>query len=200
MTPKRPRRSRRDPSSSRPLDPNVAIRRLLLRVGAVAVLAALVVLLLTEVTELRGELAFARFYRMEQLAEKSPYPTDFTKAVRSASAEAELVMFFSRRNPDALWEIVVSCLRWSGREELDPLFRLRLGEKAARAAVLAVRAAPSDYEPWLWLAHTQGALGLRKQAEVCLDRARTLAPPGTGLELLPASPEQGKAEAGDSER
>lgn len=149
-----------------------------------AALAALVVLVLAEVTELRGELAFARFYRMKQLAEKSRYPADLTKAVQSASAEAELVMLFGGRNPDALWEVIVSCLRWSGREELDPLLRLRLAEKAMRAATLAVRAAPSDYEPWLWLARAQAALGLAEQAQLCLQRAQELAPPGMQLQLL----------------
>lgn len=172
-------------SSSSPgfLNPDTVIRHLALRVGAVAALAALAVLLLAELGELRGELAFARFLRMQQLAEKSSYPTDLAKAVRSASTEAELVMFFSQRNPDALWEVVVSSLRWSGREELDPLLRLRLGEKAVRAAALAVRAAPSDYEHWLWLAHTQAALGLWDQAGLCLNRAQELAPPGEELEL-----------------
>ena len=193
-------RSSRQSSSPRSLNPDDALRHFALRVGAVVTLAALVVLVLAEVTELRGELAFTRFHRMKQLAEKSRYPTSLTRAVRSASADAELVMFFSKRNPDALWEVVVTCLQWSGNEGLEPLVRLRLGEKAARAAVLAVRAAPSDYEPWFWLARTQAALGLWKQAEVCLGRAQALAPPGTRMELLPASPEQGKAEAGDSER
>ena len=180
--------SRQSSSSLGSLNPDDALRHFALRVGAVVALAALVVLLLAEMTELRGELAFARFYHMKQLSEKSRYPTDLTRAVRSASTEAEFVIFFSKRNPDALWEVVVSCLRWSGNEELDPLFRLRLGEKAARAAVLAVRAVPSDYEPWLWLARTQAVLGLREQAEVCFDRAQALAPPGARLELLPASP------------
>jgi len=182
------RRSRRSSSSPGSLNPDAAIRHLALRVGAVAALAALAVLLLAELGELRGELAFARFLRMKGLAERSRYQADLTRAVHSASAEAELVMFFSQRNPDALWEVVVSSLRWSGREELDPLLRLRLGEKAVRAAALAVRAAPSDYEPWLWLARAQAALGLWEQAQLCLKRAQALAPPGTALELLPARP------------
>jgi Flp pilus assembly protein TadD len=123
---------------------------------------------------------------MKRLAETSRYPTDLTRALHRASAEAELMMFFSQRNPDALWEVAVSSLRWSGREELDPLLRLRLAEKAARVAALAVHAAPSDFESWLWLARAQAALGLAEQARLCLTRAQALAPPGAALELLPA--------------
>ena len=178
-------RSRR--SSASALDnPDAALRHLVIRAGAMAALVALAVLALAELSELRGELAFARFYRMKQLADKSSYPTDLTKAVRNASAEAELVMLFSKRNPDALWGIIVPCLRWSASEVLDPLLRLRLAEKATRAAALAVRAAPSDFEPWLWFARTQAALGLREHAQLCLKRAQELAPPRTKLELLEA--------------
>ncbi|GAH75522.1 unnamed protein product, partial [marine sediment metagenome] len=76
-------------------------------------------------------------------------------------------------------------------EELDPLLRLRLAEKAVRSAALAVRAAPSDYEPWLWLARTQASLGLWEQGERCLERAKELAPTGQRLELF--EPEKGPA-------
>lgn len=177
------RRSGRSSSSPGSLNPDAAIRHLALRVGAVLALAVLALLALAEFTELRGELAFARFYRMSELAERPLYTGDFARVVQNGSGEAELVMLFCRRNPDALSEVVVSCLFWSDSEELDPLLRLRLAEKAVGAAALAVRAAPSDYEHWLWLAHTQAALGLWDQAGLCLNRAQELAPPGEELEL-----------------
>jgi tetratricopeptide (TPR) repeat protein len=151
---------------------------------------ALTVLAFAQLTELRGELGFMRFCHLRQTAAKSRNPDEFAKAVPAASAEGELVMLFSKGNPDALLEISTSSLRWSGAEGLDPLLRLRLGEKAVRAAALAVRAAPSDYEPWLWLARTQAALGLWEQAQLCLERAQELAPPGEELQLLSARPEQ----------
>ena len=106
--------------------------------------------------------------------------------VRNASAEAELVMFLARGNVDALWEVAVTCLRWSADSDLDPLLRLRMGEVAVRAAVLAVHAAPADYEPWLWLARAQASLGLWEQGRLCLERAQQLAPPGMELELFPS--------------
>ena len=181
--------SRRKPGTRRrPEQPAVdelgIVRCVLLRAGAVAVLGGLSVLGLTELTELRGELAFARFYSMEQLAEKSRTPDHLARTVRNASSEATLVILFASRNPEALWEIATSCLRWVGREELDPVLRLRLAEKAVQAAMLAVSAAPSDYDNWLWLACAHAVLGLWEQADICLNRARDLAPPGLELELL----------------
>ena len=170
--------------------PGSAQRHLATRVAAAAALAALVVLVLAELSELRGEFAFARFHQMKELAAKSQRATGLTEAVEEASGEAELVMLLSQRNPDALWEVTVSCLRWSAEQDLDPLLRLRLGEKAVRAAALAARAAPSDYEPWLWLARTQAALGLLDQAELCLKRAQELAPPEMDLQLLRPRPEK----------
>ena len=124
------RRSRRSASQLTPEDAEAVLRHLTVRAIALAALAALVVLGLAELRELRGELAFARFYHLRRLAEKSHDPAELTRAVESASAEAELVMLFSGGNPDALWEVTVACLWWSTQEDLDPLLRLRLGEKA----------------------------------------------------------------------
>ena len=162
------------------------VRRILLRVGAVAVLVALSALALAELTELRGELAFARFCYLERLAKKSRTPDHLAKVVRNASSEATLVVLFANRSPDALWGITMSCLRWVGREELDPVLQLRLAERAAQAGMLAVRAAPSDYDNWLRLARAHAALGLWDEADMCLNRARQLAPPGLELQLLEA--------------
>ena len=158
--------------------------RLLVRGWVLAAIAGVTVMVVAELGEVRGELAFARFRCMRRLAEKSSHATDVTKAVELASMEAELVMRFSERNPDALWEVIVQCLGWSEREDLEPLLRLRLGEKATRAAVLAVRAAPSDYESWLWFARSQASLGLWEKAEKSLKRARELGPPGMALGIF----------------
>lgn len=189
MSPKKHYRSSRRSSRRQSDNSEGALRFLAVRAGAVVGLVVLIVLLIFEVSELRGELAFKRFYRLERLAEKSRDRDSLSRAVENASSEAELVMFFGKGNPDALWEITVSCLEWSGREELNPILRLRLAERAVGASALAVCAAPSDYEPWLWLARSQAVLGLASQAESALKRAQELAPPGTKLLLLPVGSE-----------
>jgi Flp pilus assembly protein TadD len=155
----------------------------------VALLAVVAALCLAELNDLRGELAFARYRRLARLAEmawKAGRRAELASAVQQASAEAELIMRFARQNPDALRIVAATCVGWSGTDGLDPLLRLRLAEKAAAAAGLAVRAAPSDYELWLWLARSQFSLGLGRQAQACLRRAQQLAPPGMSLELVPA--------------
>jgi hypothetical protein len=135
-----------------------------------------------ELTELRGELAFARFLRFCQLAKVSGAPY-LAEAVNKACTEADLVMTFSTGNADALREVARTFLQWSGKKELSPDLRLRLADMSAQAAALAVRAAPADYENWLWFARTQRALGLQKQAQLCLERAQELAPPGAKMGL-----------------
>ena len=177
-------------SQPTPRDAALVLRHLAVRAVASAALAAVVVLGVAELRELRGELAFARFYHLQRLAEKSRNPAELTRAVQGAFTEAESVMLFGRGNPDALWEVTVASIWWSTADDLDPLLRLRLGEQAVRAAMLAVRAAPSDYEPWLWLARAQASLGLWKQAQLCLRRAQDLAPPGKKLELYQAKLEK----------
>jgi tetratricopeptide (TPR) repeat protein len=141
----------------------------------------------TELGEIRGELAFARFLRLKSLVEKMQASGDrsgLSGSVQGASAEAELVMLFSRANPDALRSVSVACMVWSAAGSLDPLLRLRLGETAVTAAALAVRAAPSDYEDWLLLARAEASLGLWEQAQLCLTRAQELAPPGKVLQIV----------------
>ncbi|MCK4282830.1 MAG: hypothetical protein KAX44_00830 [Candidatus Brocadiae bacterium] len=159
------------------------MRRLAVRAGAVVALVGLAVLSVAELGELRGELAFARFDRLTRLAEASRYPADLTRVVENACPEADLVVLFGARSPEALWHVTVNCLSWAGNEKLDPMLRLGLGERALRVAALGVRAAPSDYEPWLWLARAQASLGLWEYSELSLRRAGELAPPGTSPTL-----------------
>lgn len=170
----------------RPDKDGTALRRFAVRLCAVAALGALVGLGLMELCELRGELAFVRFCKVARFADEARARGAITRAVREGLVEAELILRFGRGSADALWEVTVTCSRWSQDADLDPLLRLRMGETAARAAVLWVRAAPSDYEPWLWLARAHAALGLNAQSRLCLERAQQLAPRGTRLELFPA--------------
>ncbi len=188
MTPKVKRKKMRSSSQRTPEDAGGAVRHRLIRVGALAALAALAVVALAEFTELRGELAFARFYRLRRLAEKARNPDQLAAAVTHGSSEGNLVMLFGRGNADALWLVAGTSLRWASRQELDPILRLILVEKAARAAALSVRAAPSDYLNWVQLAHAFGSLGLAQQADLCLEQAQDLALPGEVVQLLRPEP------------
>ena len=180
---RRRRRSLKLPSSDAAQDP---ISLLVYRTVGIAALGVIVILSIAELTELHGELAFARFLQVRQLADQCDTPAILASAVEDASADAERIMAFGRRNPDALREVTMAFLTWSERKELEPTLCLRLGEVAVQAAALAVRAAPSDYEPWLCLAQAQYVLGLRLQADLCLKRAQELAPPGMQLRLFGA--------------
>ena len=183
MSHRRRQRSKRL-RSPEPYESEAVLRHLIVRIAAVAVLTGLAVLNLAELHELRGEMAFARFCQMRKLEEKSRGAAGATSAVQNACAEADWVMLFGRGNPDALWEIAVTCLGWSQDSDLDPMLRLRMGEKAIAAALLAAHAAPSDYEPWLALARAHISLGLWGQGRICLRRAQDLAPPGMELDPL----------------
>ncbi len=177
------RRSKQSPKPSASDEGTVAVHRLAVRAGAIVALVGLAVLSVAELSELRGELAFARFDRLTRLAGASRYPADLTRFVENACPEADLVMLFAARSPEALWHVTVKCLSWAGNEKLDPMLRLGLGERALRVAALGVRAAPSDYEPWLWLARAQASMGLWEHSELSLRRAGELAPPGTSPTL-----------------
>lgn len=150
-----------------------------LRVAAAVGLAALVVLAVTEIGELRGALAFARFDMARRAVRSTRAGRRLESLLGTASAEADLVMRQGSSNPEALWEISRASSLWSGLPALkDPVLRLELAERAARAAAQAARAAPSDYTHWLQLARTQRSLGLPEAAGACVQRARELAPPG----------------------
>ena len=173
------------PSSDlrRPDSPDDTIRIPAIRIGAVIGLIVAAILAAAELTELRGELAFVRFLSFSKTANELQDSEALSRVVQETMVEADLIMTFSRRNPDALQEVTKNFLRWSLVKELDPSLRLRLAEMAVQAAMLAVCAAPSDFEPWHGLAQAHYALGLQKQANICLKRAQELAPPGMKLKI-----------------
>jgi tetratricopeptide (TPR) repeat protein len=192
-----PSRSTRRRTEAVPESHEALLRQLRLRLGAVAGLMVLLVLAAGEVSDLRGELASARFRYFGRLADARRDPKELERAVEAATADAELVLQFDQNNPEAVGETSLTCLDWAGREDLGPLLRLRLGDLAARAGLLAVRAAPSDCDAWLGLARALAALGLQEQADICLERAQSLAPPGTVLRLLPQRVENGGQSSSD---
>lgn len=149
-----------------------------MRLCALVALAAVAVLAGTQLGDLRGELAFARFHRLVRLAKESSGPEELGRTVAEASVEADLVMHFADGDADALWNVAVACLSWAGERQLDPILRLRMAQRAVRAAAMQVIAAPADCEAWVLLARAHAALGLEDQADACLKRAQELAPPG----------------------
>ncbi|MFH0962418.1 MAG: O-antigen ligase family protein [Planctomycetota bacterium] len=66
-------------------------------------------------------------------------------------------------------------LRFARRTQ-DPVVRLRFADAALAASELAVRAAPTDYLPWLRLARSLELVGLSPQADLAYARATELAP------------------------
>ena len=154
-----------------------------LRLGALAGLALTASLMLAQAGELRGELAFQRFYRLDLLTAHLTDGAELEAAVRNGAGEGDLVMELAGRDPDALWTVSAACERWSGRGELDPVLRLNLADTAVCAAALAVRATPSNYENWLRLARAFRGVGLLEQARACLRRADRLAPRTMKVEL-----------------
>lgn len=160
-----------------------ARRTALLRVGAVAALALVASLTLVELGELRGELAFERFYRLSLFSAKLSDGAELEAAVRNGTGEGDLVMLLARRDPDALWTVSATCQQWAGRAELDPVLRLNLADTAVGAGALAVQATPSNYENWLQLARAFRGVGLLDQAQACLERAGRLAPRAMKVEL-----------------
>ena len=177
-------RKKRTGRSRRPEpDPAGSVTQFVVRVGAVAALVALAALMAVQAEELRGELAFARLRYVGRLAEKTREPRQVGATLQLAVSEAELVQRFAAHNPDALWEVTIACGRWASRQELDSLLRLRLAEMSARASALGVRAAPSDYEGWFYMAAAYRLLGLAEPGRLAMQRARELAPPGAELHL-----------------
>ncbi len=151
---------------------------------AVVGLFSLALVAVAELSELRGELAFARFLHFRRFVPTCVNLGERRGAIEEALDETELVMTYSRANSDALQDVAATLLAWATAKEMDAALRLRLADTAVEAAALAVRAAPTNFEAWLWLAQTQAAIGLAEQARLCLERAQALAPPGRKLKLI----------------
>ena len=144
------------------------------RVLALAGLVVVTALLLAEHGEVRGEFAFARFLYLQKVAAKATSVAELRRTVAVAGPEAGLVRRYARHNADALGEVSGALLAWARTPALDRELRLRLAEKAAETAWLAIQAAPADYLAWLWMARVQLTTGHWDEADVCRRRARDL--------------------------
>ena len=160
-------------------------RRAYARLFAVAAIALITALSTSQLGALRGALSFARFRHLKQVAAATMHSQGRSQAVRMAAVETDLVTRFSSDNSDHMWEISDTCKEWAGDALIfPPQLRLRMAEKAIKTGLLAVRAAPSDYEVWRSLARSYGRLGLPGQAGLCLRQCRKLAPPNKKLPSL----------------
>jgi hypothetical protein len=174
----------RRPSNARRSDRRASLRAIATKLAIVVALGGLSALVVQEWTELRGSLAFARFRRLQRLAELDLSPTGLAEVFENACAEADLVVQLGSDDAEALYGMCTAFRTWSGDDRLAPLTALRAADRAAGVAVLCVRAAPSDYAPWLLQAQAMGAIGLWDGALASLEVASRLAPPGMELRLL----------------
>lgn len=152
------------------------------RFVALVALAGLLWMSAYQIRELVGELAFARLVHWQRVAETAPHFDTRLEAVEESSAEAATMAEMSLLNPDAQLEVILASLRNAAEWELPPELRIRLAAQAETAGLLAVRAAPSDYEYWLWLSRALRVNGKPLPARIAMGRARDLAPPGLRIE------------------
>lgn len=152
------------------------------RMVALAALAGVLWMCAVQMRQLSGELAFARLLHWQQIAEAAPTYDARFEAVEETSAEAATMAEIELPNPDAQLEVVLACLRNASERELPPELRIRLAAQAQAAGLLAVRAAPSDYEYWLWLARALRVNGRPLPARNAMGRAKDLGPPGLVIE------------------
>ncbi len=172
------------PSASKP-KPDSPAGRVLYRLVAIAMAAVVAVSLLVNARALRGELALARLFYWQKAEAKSPPPAA-AQALTMALTEAETIRAAGNRNADGLTDAAALFLNWGLREDLDRRLRIRLAETSVVLAWDAVRAAPSDYTAWLWLARGLMAFSQVDAADTALERARTLAShPGEVRLFLP---------------
>ena len=160
------------------------------RIAAAVGLIPMSVLMLVNLGDMGGGLAFARFIQWQKIAERTQDLHYQSAAVEATRAEAEHLIKSRTGDADALIEIVVNNLWQAANWHLDPDLRVRLSDQASTAAIRAAQAAPSDYECWLWLGRTELVLGKPSAARLCLGRAQDLAPPGMKVEQLPRTRER----------
>ena len=150
------------------------IRVLTVRALALGLLVVLVLLSVSVGTELRGELAFKRFMLLKDVSERARGTPAYRATLGGACVEADEMLAFDRDDPDALREASAVLLMLVRDREADPGVREQLAPRALATAVLATRAAPSDYLTWSWLARLAAMSGAWDEADLYLEQARRL--------------------------
>jgi len=153
-----------------------SLRRRIHRGMAVLGILLIALISLTQVRELKGELAAARHHQWGRCALKSKGVKQRQLCIREAVYEGQLIAAHGAGSPDQALKIAIRNIKWLRDTRLDPEVRIELADQALLLTALAVQAAPTDFEYWLWLARAC-FIGNRPQAaSVCLKRARQLAP------------------------
>lgn len=154
--------------------------------GRLAYSAALIAIAIAAVNtagRISGALAYTRFGQyVTATRPDTPQAQLAPEAASMAFDETASILRAYHGDAQAMSEVGYHCLRWSSSDEISPLLRIRLAERAFEASLLATAAAPSDYLPWLWLSHSAAAMGLPQISDQALDRCNTLAPPGVRFE------------------
>ncbi|MGD9872963.1 MAG: O-antigen ligase family protein [Kiritimatiellia bacterium] len=134
------------------------------------------VISLMQAGELRGELAAARHRQWGQCALLSRNAEQRLQCIGEAVREGEAVLLSGQGNPEQMLGIAMRSIKWLRDTRLDAKVRIGLADQALLLTASAVRAAPTDYEYWLWLARAAFIGNQPRAAAACLERARQLAP------------------------
>jgi len=86
--------------------------------------------------------------------------------------------------PDSTRETSYKLISFAMDKDLDPDLRLETAKQALRFAYNSVVSAPSDYLAWLQLARSLAVVGEWRDALLCLDMAKKMAPPGSKNSLF----------------
>lgn len=159
-------------------------KTLVVRLVALATLVAICIIVVLELSAVRGALAYKRFDLTRRAAGKAQDPEYFHSQVKLAVSDAESLLATGEGTPPQLTELSAACLRWAADRRLrNTQLKLRLAERSIALAAQAVQKAPSDYYAWERLARAQLALGLMADAKKSLDRSRELATEGKKPEI-----------------
>lgn len=159
-----------------------------LRIAACLALVAVVMAWSGSAIGFQEALAFKRLEHLDRMSQKTDDPAMIEALVASARAEAQLCMGVGGRSPELLIEVMATHFRWAMDRRLSPATRRLLEEDTLRMASLPVRAAPTDFSGWLWLARGQAMAGRWSAVDRCMERAAELRPRGVPPRLVPYKP------------
>jgi hypothetical protein len=169
-------------------EPAVPGCRTRLRLAAFVALVGVVVAWSGGLTCFQNALAFERFERLERVYRKSDEPAMLEAIVASARADAKMCTGLGRQSPELLIEVVAAHFRWASDKRLSPMTRRLLENDALSMASIPVRAAPTDFSAWLWLARGSAMVGQWTAVDRCMERAAELRPRGRPPRLIPSAP------------
>lgn len=144
------------------------------RVAALVLIPAAIMLVVAEASELRSELAYARFLYLHGASAGMKPGRTLQRVVAAAGGEIDLATRVGHPDADERAYLSRALLNWVADDRLDRGFRGGLLPRALDEARQAVEAAPSNYLNWLWLGRAAASIGAWDDAERCVERAREL--------------------------